>query len=104
MQGFNIISVGTQSRFGKEKMVQLMERRSFEPIAKLLRIAAPNKAADLDKLLQRLSPTLEIDHGESRILFQADSAHNIIRAGMKCTRRLQAHGLAAGVVIAAIGT
>ncbi len=85
-------------------MTQFVEQRGFEPIAKLLRMAAPKKAADLDELLRRLSPTLEIDRAEGRILFQADSVNKIIRIGMKCTCRLQAHGLAAGVVIAGIGT
>jgi hypothetical protein len=67
-------------------------------------MAAPAKAADLDDLFQRLSPVCELDHTEERILFHADADQNLIRIGTKCTMRLQAHALAAGVVIVGIGT
>lgn len=81
-----------------------VERVNIEPIKKLLRMAAPAKAADLDELFKRLSPVCELDRIEERILFQADADHNLIRIGTKCTVRLQAHAFAAGVIIAGIGT
>lgn len=81
-----------------------IERVNFEPIKNLLRMAAPAKAADLDALFQRLSPVCELDRTEERILFKADADKNLIRIGAKCTIRLQIHALAAGVIIAGIGT
>jgi Peptidase U49 len=81
-----------------------VERVNIEPIKKLLRMAAPAKAAELDDLFQRLSPVCELNRNEERILFQADAEQKLIRIGTKCTIRLQAHALAAGVVIAGIST
>jgi hypothetical protein len=41
---------------------------------------------------------------DERILFKANAEHKVIRIGIKCTYRLQAHALAAGVIITGIGT
>ena len=81
-----------------------VERINIEPIKQLLRMAAPGKATDLESLFQRLSPICELDRQEERILFQADADQNLIRIGTKCTLRLQAHALAAGVIIAGVST
>jgi hypothetical protein len=81
-----------------------VERVNIEPIKKLLRMAAPAKAAELDDLFQRLSPVCELNRNEERILFKADAEQNLIRIGTKCTIRLQAHAMAAGVVVAGIST
>jgi len=80
------------------------ERVNIEPIKKLLQMAAPAKAADLDELFNRLSPVCEVDRTQERILFQADADNNLIRFGTKCAVRLEAHALAAVVIIAAIRT
>jgi len=70
---------------------------SFDPLAKLLRQAAPRKAADLDAILSRLQPICELDRQSDRILFQARPSPCTIRIGIECTRRLQAHTYAAGI-------
>src|SRR5271157_2706960 len=80
------------------------QRVDIEPIKTLLRTAAPAKATDLDELFERLSPVCELDWAQERILFQADADLNLIRIGTKCTTRLHAHALAAGVIVAGIGT
>jgi hypothetical protein len=69
------------------------------PIKELLRQVARSKARELDALFDRLSPVCEIDRSSERILFQAESTRNLIRVGAKCTLRLHAHALAAGVVL-----
>jgi Peptidase U49 len=81
-----------------------VEQVNLDPIKSLLTQVAPAKAGDLDGLFQRLNPVCELDRNQERILFQADAERNLIRIGLKCTYRLQAHALAAGVVIAGIGT
>jgi hypothetical protein len=81
-----------------------VERINIEPIEKLLRKAAPAKATDLESLFQRLSPICELDRTEEGILFQANADQNLIRIGTKCTLRLQAHSLAAGVIVAGVST
>jgi len=74
------------------------------PIKELLRNVAPSKAGQLDELFDRLSPICELDRSDERILFQADTERKLIRIGTKCTIRLQAHALAAGVIITGIGS
>ena len=81
------------------------EQVSAEPIRKLLRMVSLNRAGELDALFNDLAPVCELDRTTERNLFQAILAEpNIIRIGVKCTVRLQAHAYAAGVVCAAIGT
>lgn len=77
---------------------------SFEPVARLLREAAPHKAADLDALLARLAPACVLDRRADRLLFQAQLTPAAIRIGLKCTYRLEAHAYVAGIVIVGIGT
>jgi len=70
------------------------------PLKELLRQVAPSKAHELDALFDRLSPMWLFERSSERILFQADSAHNIIRVGTKaprtcsrCRRHLDGHQL-----------
>jgi hypothetical protein len=76
---------------------------SFDPLANLLRQAAPEKAADLDAILSRLQPICELDRQSERILFQARPSPCTIRIGIECTRRLQAHAYAAGIFFSTPG-
>ncbi len=82
-----------------------MQRTDIEPIRALLRQVLRRKATDFDSLLSQLAPVLELDKEEDRILFQATSGNpNVIRIGVKCTLRLQAHAYASGIIIAALST
>ena len=81
-----------------------IQMTSFEPFAKLLKQAAPAKAVELDKILQVLNPVCEIDRQSERILFQASRNPTMIRFGMECTCRLQAHAYVAAIFINAIST
>ena len=75
-----------------------------EPIRKLLRAVSLNRARELEGLFDELSPVFELDRETERNLFQAILGDpNIIRMGLKCSVRLQAHAYAAGNVIQAIG-
>ena len=80
-------------------------RTNFEPIRGLLRKVVRNRSTDLDALLSPLAPVCELDREEDRITFQAISGNpNVIRIGVKCTVRLQAHAYASGIIIAALCT
>ncbi len=77
---------------------------SLEPIAKLLRDAAPHRRSELDALLIELSPACELDCDAERVLFQAALRPPKIRIGVKCTQRLEAHAYFAAICISAFGT
>ena len=80
-------------------------RTNFEPIRGLLRKVVRNRSTDLDALLSPLAPVCELDREEDRITFQAIGGNpNVIRIGVKCTVRLQAHAYASGIIIAALST
>jgi hypothetical protein len=83
--------------------MHVVERVSFEPLAKLLKQAAPAKASELDEFLSQLQPVCQIDRTEERLLFRACSASKTIEFGMKCTCRLQSHAYAAAAIILALG-
>jgi len=78
---------------------------SLDPLRKLLREVVRDRFHDLDRLLSQISPVLELDKEEDRILLQASSGNpNVIRIGVKCTARLQSHAYASGIIIAALST
>jgi Peptidase U49 len=82
-----------------------MQRTDIEPIRALLRQVLRRKATDFDGLLSQLAPVLELDKEEDRIIFQTTIGNpNVIRIGVKCTVRLQAHAYASGIIIAALST
>ncbi|PAY17450.1 hypothetical protein CKO51_21280 [Rhodopirellula sp. SM50] len=82
-----------------------LERVDAEPIRKLLRSVSLNRAKDLDALFDEIDPACELDRGAERNLFQAVLGKpNIIRIGLQCTVRLEAHAHAAGVLFTAFGT
>ncbi len=82
-----------------------MQRTDIEPIRALLRQVLRRKATDFDGLLSQLAPVLELDKEEDRIIFQATIGNpNVIRIGVKCTVRLQAHAYASGIIIATLST
>ena len=80
------------------------ERASAEPIRELLRRAAPEKEAELADVFKHLNPQCELDHDAEHLLFEAVPYENLIRIGMKCTIRLQAHSYGAGAILAAFAT
>lgn len=82
-----------------------IHRISFDPLRELLRKVVRGRFPDLDGLLSQIAPVLEVDKEEGRILFQATSGNpNVIRIGVECTARLQAHAYASGVIVTALGT
>ena len=84
-------------------MVQ-SERIDIEPIRKLLRTVSLDRANELDVLLDERALVCELDRETDCNLFQAIlGSPNIVKIGLKCTIRLQAHAYAGGIVIAAIG-
>ena len=82
-----------------------IQRTNIDPVRQLLRQVIRGRFPDLDSLLSQIAPVLELDKEEDRILFQATSGNpNVIRIGVKCTVRLQAHAYASGIIIAALST
>jgi Peptidase U49 len=81
-----------------------IEQISFDPLANLLKQAAPQKAEELEALLARLRPVCELDRESNRILFQTQQSPCLVRIGVRCTYRLQAHAYAAGVFLSAVST
>ncbi|MGA2705715.1 MAG: phage exclusion protein Lit family protein [Isosphaeraceae bacterium] len=82
-----------------------IQETSLDPLRKLLRQVVRDRFHDLDRLLSQISPVLELDKEEDQILFQATIGKpNVIRIGVKCTVRLQAHAYASGIIIAARST
>lgn len=75
-----------------------------EPFKELLHSVAPEMDERLEALFCICAPVFEIDHNDQSILFEADSTTNHIRIGMRCTVRLHALALAAGVVQGAFAT
>ena len=81
-----------------------VQRVDAEPIRRILRSVSLNRAKDLDALFDELAPICELDREADRNLFQAVLGNpNIVRIGLKCTVRLEAHAHAAGVIVAALG-
>ena len=81
----------------------LSERVDCEPIRELLRAVSLSRGDELDALFDELAPVCELDRATERNLFQATLGDpNILRIGVKCTVRLQAHAYAAGIVIQAL--
>lgn len=79
------------------------ERVSIEPIQRLLQVVSLNRAADVDALLNELSPICVLDRDTERNLFWARLGNpNVIGMGLKCSVRLQAHAYASAVIITAI--
>lgn len=80
-----------------------VERVSAQPIRSLLRKVSLDRANDVDQLFDELAPVCDLHRDEGRILFRAVSdTPNVIRIGLKCTVRLQAHAYAAAIVLARI--
>lgn len=69
-----------------------------EPIVKLLSEAAPNLVTELNEMFGRLNPKFVADTETEELVFNATPGINQILIGMKCTVRLQAHAVAAGLV------
>ena len=82
-----------------------IQETNLDPLRKLLRQVTRDRFHDLDRLLSQIAPVLELDKEEDQFLFQASSGNpNVIRIGVKCTARLQAHAYASGIIIAALST
>lgn len=82
-----------------------IQRVDAEPIRKLLRSVSHNKVKELDALFDELNPVCELDRETERNLFQAILGDpKIIRIGLQCTVRLEAHAHAAGVILVALGS
>lgn len=78
---------------------------STELIHKLLRSVSVNRADKLDTLLAETAPIFLMDSEVEQNLFLAKLGNpNIIKCGLKCSIRLQAHAYAAGVICSAFGT
>ncbi len=82
------------------------ENVPVEPLIEWLRLVSIGKEDELDELLREVSPIIvEFDNDSDDITFQAiEGEPNIIRIGLKCSIRLEAHAEAASVIINAIGT
>lgn len=76
-------------------------RIETDSITNMLHRSMPSKASGLVHMFARLRPLFEVDQDEPRILFQANSTDNVVTVGLKCTQRMQAHAMAAGVIFAA---
>jgi hypothetical protein len=82
-----------------------VQRVDIKPIRRLLRSVSLKKEKEFDALFDKLAPVCELDRKSERNLFQAKLGDpNIIRIGLQCTVRLDAHAHAAGVIVAALGT
>ena len=82
-----------------------IQETSLDPMRKLLRQVVRDRFTDLDSILSPLAPICRLDRDEDRICFQAiNGTPNVIRIGVKCTVRLQAHAYASGIIITALST
>jgi hypothetical protein len=88
----------------KQSTSKSVEIVSFDPLARLLKQAVPSKAVELDAILARLSPVCELDRDSERVLFQAHLNPAVIRVGLQCTCRLEAHAYVAGIFLSAFCT
>lgn len=77
-----------------------LHRINPDPIHKLLKDVSFHSVDRLDNLLRELAPVFEVDLQTEGNLFQAALGEpNIIRFGLKCTIRLQAHAYATAVML-----
>ena len=60
----------------------------------VMKMVAPEKAAQLAAILADLGITFRIDEDEERICFQADSKNKVVLVGTKCLARLWVHAFA----------
>jgi hypothetical protein len=62
--------------------------------AEVMKMAAPEKAAQLAAILADLGITFRVEDDEERIRFQADSERRVIVVGKRCLARLWVHAFA----------
>ena len=62
--------------------------------AEVMKMAAPEKAAQLAAILADLGITFRVEDDEERIRFQANSEGRVIVVGMRCLARLWVHAFA----------
>jgi hypothetical protein len=95
---------GHNEGYRENYLVNSLLQINGTPLFDLLRRAAPHKAKELDTLISESNPSILLDSEKEEILLKSNSGQNTITIGVKCTCRLQAHSVAGGIFIAALGT
>ncbi len=75
---------------------------SAEPIQDILRKVSFKKAKELDELFEEVQPMVALDYNSDQNVFQAVHGNpNLIRIGIQCSKRLEAHAHATAVIMSA---